>query len=146
MSTKTALDAKTEKHMRETGGAITEEVLAGLHATTGTASRQTKNVVNNFDEASEAMDEATKRILAAGAKLADATKKTTLEAKTALGRAKDMQAQLVDSLNRCNKILGTDFEVRLQQLERMSAALSTLADLEKSGVLKNVISAISRPT
>lgn len=144
MNTKKALDAKTEKHMRETGGGITEEVLAGLHAT-GTASRQTKNVVNNFDEASEAMDEATKRILAAGDKLADATKKATLEAKTALGRAKDMQAQLVDSLNRCNKILGTDFEVRLQQLERMSAALSTLAELEKAGVLKNVISAISRP-
>ena len=145
MNTKKALDAKTEKHMRETGAGITEEVLAGLHAT-GTASCLTKNVVNNFDEASEAMDEATKRILAAGDKLADATKKATLEAKTALGRAKDMQAQLVDSLNRCNKILGTDFEVRLQQLERMSAALSTLAELERGGLLKSVIGAISRPT
>ena len=141
-----ALSAKQQRHAIETRAGVPSDWVANMHVTTGTAERQQKVTAANLDEAAHEMSAATDRILEAGKRLADAAKQTTLEAKSAIGRAKDVQAQLVDSLNRTNKILGADFEVRLTQLERMSAALSTLAELEKAGVLKNVISAISRPT
>ena len=95
-----------------------------------------------YNGAAAEIEAATARLDCALAGLMDKEKATTQNAKQAIGRAKDSAAQIGDALARVNKLLGTDFEIRLAQLERTAAALEKLAEMDKEGKLAGVIAAL----
>lgn len=102
----------------------------------------TQHASQTYDSAAEELEAATKRLDDALNKLLESEKATSEKAKAAISRAKDSAAQIGDALNRVNRLLGSDFEAKLIQLERTATALSQLADLDKSGLLAGVISAL----
>lgn len=101
-----------------------------------------KHTANEYNQAAEDINLAAERVWEAAGKLAEKEKEVSEKAKALVSRTKDLAAQLGDSLGRVNRILGPDFEARLAQLERMTASLETLADLERSGRLQSVIKAL----
>ena len=101
-----------------------------------------QHTAETYNAAAAELEAATVRMDSALAALMDSEKATTEKAKQAIGRAKDSAAQIGDALTRVNKLLGTDFESRLAQLERTAAALEKLAELDKAGKLAGVIAAL----
>ncbi|MGV0960147.1 MAG: hypothetical protein ACOYB1_09950 [Limnohabitans sp.] len=97
-----------------------------------------------YNAAAIELEAATKRIDEALNALLESEKKTSEKAKAAISRAKDSAAQIGDALTRVNRLLGSDFETKLAQLERTAQALSQLADLDKTGKLSSVIAALNR--
>jgi exonuclease VII large subunit len=95
-----------------------------------------------YNSASEDLEDAANRMDAALQKLLASEKATTEKAKAAISRAKDSAAQVGDALARVKKLLGADFENKIAQLERMATSLEKLAELEKTGKLSAVISAM----
>lgn len=101
-------------------------------------------IVDGMDETAAALDAARQRVLKASDGLVDAENDIAERSRKAIARSKDVANQLTDQLARVNKILGTDFEARLAQLERFTAAIETLARLDKDGKLQALMAAISK--
>lgn len=101
-----------------------------------------KHTANEYNQAAEDINLAAERVWSAAGKLAETEKDVTEKAKALVSRSKDLAGQIGDSLGRVNRILGPDFESRLNQLERMSAALTNLAELERNGSLQSVMKAM----
>lgn len=110
-----------------------KEFRVGRSDKTGTAA---------YEDASDAFAQAAGRLRSIVNDLVAAETEVSTKAKTAISRVKDINAQLGDSLNRVNKLLGPDFETKLKQMERLAAALGQLAELEKAGQLKSVMAAL----
>lgn len=105
-----------------------------------------KHDATTYENAAKELDEATSRMESALQKLMACEKNTSLKAKEAVSRAKDTANQLGDALARVNRMLGSDFETRLAQLERLADAMTKLADLEKSGGLQSLVKAFGKGT
>lgn len=103
-----------------------------------------QNAADAINETIDNLEEAKTRVLEAVNKLVKAEDEVAERSRKAIARTKDVANQLADQLNRVNKMLGPDFEIRLSQLERMAAALDTLSRIEKEGKLQSIIAAISR--
>jgi exonuclease VII large subunit len=104
----------------------------------------TQHAAETYNSAAAELEVATKRMDDALNALLESEKATSEKAKAAISRAKDSAAQIGDALARVNRLLGTDFEAKLAQLERTAAALSQLAELDKSGRLAGVIAAMGK--
>lgn len=104
----------------------------------------TQHAAETYNSAAAELAAATKRMDDALNALLESEKATSEKAKAAISRAKDSAAQIGDALVRVNRLLGSDFEAKLAQLERTAAALSQLADLDKSGRLAGVIAAMGK--
>jgi ABC-type transporter Mla subunit MlaD len=101
-----------------------------------------KHSTDTYNAATAELESAANRMYSALNTLIECEKETTEKAKQAIGRAKDSAAQIGDALARVNKLIGTDFESRLAQLERTATALEKLAELDKAGKLAGVIAAL----
>ena len=64
--------------------------------------------------------------------------------KALVSKVKDMANQMTDSMNRVTKILGSDFESRITQLERLADAMERLQSMQKDGSLQEVIKALTK--
>lgn len=96
-----------------------------------------------YDRAADELMLAVQRMEQALEKLADQQRTTSEKTKEAVGRAKSSATQLGDALNRVNRLLGVNFEDRLLQMERLTSALTKLAELDRAGKLQNIIKALS---
>lgn len=103
-----------------------------------------QHTAETYNSAAGELDAATKRMDEALNALLESEKATSEKAKAAISRAKDSAGQIGDALARVNRLLGSDFEAKLAQLERTAQALSQLAELDKSGRLAGVISALGK--
>lgn len=110
----------------------------------GVTSRGLKKAEKTVFEAIAEFDKASKCLFSASERLNDQSDKASRRAKELVSKAKDQANQLADALNRVNKILGPEFDVRLQQMERMTKALESLAELHRSGLLPDMLKAISK--
>lgn len=109
------------------------------------AARGVGKATSNLEQAMNDFDKASATIFAASDKLHASADEMSKRAKTAVARAKDVAAQMSDSMLRISKVLGTDFEGRVVQLERLADALERLSALEQKGHLSQVVSALSSP-
>lgn len=98
----------------------------------------------NLEEATARFDEARANILAASDALHAQMDGLSRRAKDSVGRAKDMAQQMTDAMNKVTKLLGPDFEKRLQQLEQLTDCLERLSALQQAGKLNNMISALGQ--
>lgn len=146
MNLKTALREKQIRTAAKQGAGFTQEavrdmVVFNLNRRIDMA---TTHSAETYNSAAAELEAAAKRMDDALNALLDSEKATSEKAKAAISRAKDSAAQIGDALVRVNRLLGSDFEAKLAQLERTAAALSQLAELDKSGRLAGVISALGR--
>lgn len=128
MTTKGIPTANLEKVMQEDSQAITARGLAGSRKTLEAA-------IADFAASTVSILDASNRMHAQ----ADASSK---QVKEAVSRAKGHAIGMADAMNRVTKMLGPDLESRIQQLERLTSAMERLADLQKTGLLDRVMSAM----
>ena len=88
------------------------------------------------------IEKASDRLSTALAELVAKEKLVVSESKASVARVKDMTNQMGDQLARVSKILGSDFEGRLSQLERFACALEQLKRLEDDGKLDKLLAAL----
>lgn len=96
-----------------------------------------KAAIKDFDAASETLFAASEKMHAQSDALA-------ARAKTSVARTKDMAQQMTDAMNRVTKMLGSYFEARLVQLERLADAMERLNELQEKGKLATVVAALSK--
>jgi len=87
-------------------------------------------------------DEAAKLILDANDKLMAQAAKTETESKKACKAAKIAVAEIKDQLNKIDSILGDNVENKIQQLERIAAALTTIKALSGDEKTLTIVSAL----
>ncbi len=96
----------------------------------------------NLEQAVAAFDGASKNILQASDALHAQMDVLSKRAKDSIGRAKDMAAQMTDAMNKVTKLVGPDFERRLEQLEELTACLERLSALNDAGKLGPMLAAL----
>lgn len=101
-----------------------------------------KNTSDAYEGAASNLEAAAEHMNKALTSLLDTEKATSERVKAAVSRAKNGANQLGDALARVNKVLGSDFERKIDQLERVATALATLAELDKAGKLSGVLAAL----
>ena len=106
--------------------------------------RHMNKATSNLDAAIADFDKASQTILAASDKLHANSDELAKRAKVSVSRAKDSAAQMSDAMLRITKVLGTDFEARLVQLERLANAMERLSALQENGQLSDVIKALTK--
>ena len=121
---------KVEEMMKDDSGNI---VARGF----GKNTANLKTAIKDFDAASETLFAASDKMHAQSDALA-------ARAKTSVARTKDMAQQMTDAMNRVTKMLGSDFEARLVQLERLADAMERLNELQEKGKLATVVAALSK--
>lgn len=99
---------------------------------------------NNLTKATESFNQASDHIFAASEKLHANMDGLSKKAKEAVSRAKDSAAQMTDAMNKITKLLGTDFDARLKQLQELADCLERLSALQDAGKLEPLMKAISK--
>jgi hypothetical protein len=108
----------------------------------GPERRMTNKSTPDVEQARKQFQDAADSVLAASANMNAAFESTTKAAKAGVSRAKDQAAQVADALNRITKMVGPDFEKRLDQLVTLTDCLERLAALDKAGRLEPLIKAL----
>ena len=146
MSLRKALTEKQVRNAAQQGAGYTQEAVRDM--VVFNLDRRiymaTQHAAETYNSAAAELESATKRMDDALNALLASEKATSEKAKSAISRAKDSAAQIGDALARVNRLLGSDFEVKLAQLERTAQALSQLSDLDKTGKLSSVIAALNK--
>jgi hypothetical protein len=104
--------------------------------------RKMNVMTKNLDEATEAFETATKTILQSSDAMHAQMDSLSKRAKDSIGRAKDMSAQMTDAMNKVTKLVGPDFEKRLDQLEQLTKCLERLSALNDAGKLAPMLAAL----
>lgn len=146
LSTRQALDAKTVKTEEGNAQGFSRDKITDFIAADpeDRADRSERHLAHDTRDAAKELDAARRRIEEALHSMMAAEAKAKAASKESVARAKDAANQLGDALNRVTRMLGPDFESRLAQLERLSGALVTLAELEKTGNLRGILAALDR--
>lgn len=143
---KAALAKKLAVQTERSGAGLSTTKLINLMVGPVATPQRTRKAMTHaaaeYNDSAKQMEDATERMRQAINGLVEAENDASKRAKTAIANAKDVTAQLGDALARVNRILGTDFEQRLAQLERMTDALARLTELERDGTLAPVIAAL----
>lgn len=108
------------------------------------AARGVSKAKTNLEAAIGDFNQASNAVFAAADKLHASNDELSKRTKVAVSRAKDSAAQMSDAMLRITKMLGTDFEIRLTQLERLTDAMERLSALQTKGQLADVIKALSK--
>ena len=108
--------------------------------------RKLNVMTKNLEEATEAFETATKTILQSSDAMHAQMDSLSKRAKDSIGRAKDMSAQMTDAMNKVTKLVGPDFEKRLDQLEQLTKCLERLSLLNESGKLAPMLAALNATT
>ena len=109
----------------------------------GVMRRRHNNAAAELEDATKRYKDATSAIFEANARMQEMLSATGTQTKTAVSKAKDQAAQLGDALNRVTKILGPDFEKRVQQLVTLTDCLERLNALRQSGAMAEVLGALA---
>lgn len=96
----------------------------------------------DIESARTQFNNATGSLLEASDRMSCAFEDTAKRAKAGVSRAKDQAAQMADALNKITKLVGPDFEKRLDQLVTLTDCLERLAALEKAGKLGPLMQAL----
>ncbi len=108
----------------------------------GVERRGSNKATSEIEVARQKFTVATDGILDASARMNSAFAETAARTKTAVGKAKDQAAQVSDAMNRITKMIGGDFEKRLDQLVTLTDCLERLAALDKAGKLDSLMKAL----
>lgn len=109
----------------------------------GIMRRKHNQAAVELEDATKRYKDATNAIFEANTRLQEMLSTTGAQAKTAVSKAKDQAAQLGDALNRVTKILGPDFEKRVQQLVTLTDCLERLNALRQSDAMAEVLGALA---
>lgn len=97
-----------------------------------------------LDDTSDALENAHKRLSGALDDLVKMEMQVAERSKKLSSTAREEAQRMAEALVRINKMLGSDFEARLTQLERLTNALSTLRGLEDRGFLSRMLTALGK--
>lgn len=97
-----------------------------------------------FDDAANEVAAAKLRLHEAMGHLIDTEKELAVQGKASIARMKDLANQLGESMVRLNKMLGPDFDGRIEQLERVTKSLSVLSELNSNGRLASLLDALKK--
>lgn len=97
-----------------------------------------------FGNAADILDVEFKRMDANQVAIFEAEAALCKSAKVLIGRCKDLAGQIGDAMARIDKVVARDFEQKLSQLERFTAAMTTLDDLKRNGRLDAIVEAFGR--
>lgn len=98
----------------------------------------------NLEKSTQQFNEAATNILGASDRLHQNMDVLSKKAKDSVGRAKDCAAQMTDAMNKISRLLGTDFDARLAQLQQLTECLERLSALQDSGKLEQMMKAINK--
>lgn len=110
--------------------------------TDGPERRGLNKTSHDIESARRQFNDATGSLLAASDRMQCAFEDTAKRAKAGVSKAKDQAAQVADALNRITKLVGPDFEKRLDQLVTLTDCLERLAALDKAGRLGPLMQAL----
>ena len=99
---------------------------------------------SNLTQATAKFNQASDAIFAASDKLHANMDSLSKRAKESVSRAKDTAAQMTDAMNKITKLVGSDFEIRLKQLQDLTDCLERLSALQEAGKLEPLMRAIGR--
>lgn len=108
------------------------------------AAKHERQGAKAINEAAEVLEAAHKNLTTVMNRLMATEDSLDRDSQKLVGRAKDRAQQVVDSLNRINKLIGPDFEPRLKQLERLVEALDRLQSLQERGLLDKMLAALAK--
>jgi hypothetical protein len=124
-------------------GIPTKNIVDMLAKDPGAVERRGLNKTTHDVEAARTQfNEATGSLLEASDRMNCAFADTAKLAKNGVSKAKDQAAQMADALNKITKLVGPDFEKRLDQLVVLTDCLERLSVLEKTGKLGAVMQAL----
>lgn len=106
--------------------------------------RHMNTQADNLKAGTEAFNDASTHIMAASEALHQQMNDLSRKSKEAVSRAKDSAAQMTDAMNKITKLVGPDFEKRLEQLVVLTDCLERLQSLQDRGSLEAMISAINK--
>lgn len=105
--------------------------------------RKVKMQTKDIDEATKLLNTATDSFLVAMRKLSDTEKQMQDETKRVSGKIRDTTNKLAEGLIKMEKSANFDkLERYVELLERAEKSMSALADLEKSGKLEKISTAL----
>jgi hypothetical protein len=105
--------------------------------------RVSTNAMTNLEKAADIINDTTKMLDGAHSKLMGKAAEIGDGAKKVSGAIRDAHQKLADGLDRINKTADfTRLERHVELLERAAAAMTTLAELDKSGHLTKFASAL----
>ena len=109
--------------------------------------KRVKNfMTQDFEKAAKVCDEATKMFNASFNHMRAAEEKISEAAKKTSGNVRKAANELHSGLQKIERLANFDrLERTVSVLERAAAALTVLAELEKSGKLERIASAVSKP-
>lgn len=108
----------------------------------GVASRGLSKSKRTLNDALDDFEAAKKTVLRASDELQIQMESHSRQAKDSVSRAKDAAAQMADAMNKITKVLGPDFEKRLEQLDHLTGCMERLSKLNESGKLTGVLAAL----
>lgn len=125
-------------HPADITALVAKEIRNNIHF-----QRRVKNIMDDFKDVTAACDSVTKifntaidNMVASQTRLSDIAKKTS-------GSIRSSATDLSDGLTRIEKAANFDkMAVYVGLLERMASAMSTLAELEKTGKLERIANAV----
>jgi len=98
----------------------------------------------NFDAAFGDFEKARATLMGASDAMHQQMEVQSKRTKESVSRAKDAAAQMTDAMNKITKLVGPDFEKRLEQLERLTNCMERLRDLNETGKLTGVLDALRK--
>lgn len=105
--------------------------------------RRDKNMTNDIDSAADIVNKSYERFDFSLNKLMDKQAESAEAVKKASGKVRDSTQKLSDGLSKIEKLANFDrLEKYVLLLERAEVAISSLAELEKSGKLEKIASAV----
>ena len=110
----------------------------------GKRTKTREEVISLFGEAADILDVEFKRMDMNQTAMLEAEAVLAKNAKSLVSRCKDLAGQVGDAMSRIDKIVSKDFEQKLSQLERFTAAMRELDDLKRNGRLDDIIDAFAK--
>jgi len=99
---------------------------------------------NNLDRALKDFDKAKMAIYSVSDELHEKMESLSRRSKESVSRAKDASAQMADAMNKMTKVLGPDFEKRLDQLDQLTSCMERLIALNDSGRLTSMLDSLRK--
>lgn len=126
-------------------GYQTDKFVETLIGESGNVAAQGVSVAKkNLDAAMADFDKSRTVILSASDALHKQIEDSSRRAKDCVSKAKDLSAQMTDAMNKITKMLGPDFDKRLDQLDHLTTCMERLSTLNESGKLTGVLEALRK--
>jgi hypothetical protein len=121
----------------------TEAVGCAEFAISGKRTISKDEATKLFADAGDALEVQFKRMESNMQAVVEAEIAVGEHAKRCISSSKDLAAKVGDAMARIDKVVVRDFELKLSQLERFVAAMTTLDELKRNGRLDEMVSAFA---